>query len=86
MQALLGVLFHSLGGAAAGSFYMPFNKVKKWAWESYWIVGGLFSWLIVPPLAAWITVPGFAEIIAASSNQILFIIYTMGLLWGIGGL
>ncbi len=86
MQALLGVLFHSLGGAAAGSFYMPFNKVKKWAWESYWIIGGLFAWLIVPPLAAWLTVPGFTEIIAASSNQVLFIIYIMGLLWGIGGL
>jgi L-rhamnose-H+ transport protein len=54
-------LFHSLGGFAAGSFYKPFDKVKNWDWESYWIVGGLFSWLIVPPLAAWITVPGFAE-------------------------
>ena len=31
MQAILGVLFHSLGGVAAGSFYMPYNKVKKWA-------------------------------------------------------
>lgn len=86
MQALLGVLFHSLGGIAAGSFYMPFNKVKGWAWESYWIIGGLFSWLIVPPLAAWITVPGFAEIIAAGSRQILFFTFLMGLLWGIGGL
>jgi len=86
MQALLGVLFHSLGGVAAGSFYMPYNKVKGWAWESYWIVGGLFSWLIVPPLAAWLTVPGFAEIIAASSHQILFFTFIMGLLWGVGGL
>jgi len=51
MQVLLGILYHSLGGIASGSFYMPFNKVKKWSWESYWIVGGLFSWLIVPPLA-----------------------------------
>jgi L-rhamnose-H+ transport protein len=86
MQALLGVLFHSIGGIASGSFYMPFNKVKGWAWESYWIVGGLFSWLIVPPLAAWLTVPGFAEIIAAGSDQILFITFLMGLMWGIGGL
>ncbi len=86
MQALLGVLFHSLGGIAAGSFYMPYNKVKGWAWESYWIIGGVFSWLIVPPLAAWLTLPGFAEIIAASSNQILFFTYAMGLLWGVGGL
>ena len=86
MQALLGVLFHSLGGVAAGSFYMPYNKVKGWAWESYWIVGGIFSWLIVPPLAAWLTVPGFAGIIAASSNEILFFTFIMGLLWGVGGL
>lgn len=86
MHVLLGILYHSLGGIASGSFYMPYNKVKGWAWESYWIVGGLFSWLIVPPLAAWITVPGFAEIIVASSNQILFFTFTMGLLWGVGGL
>ncbi len=86
MQALLGILYHSIGGIASGSFYMPYNKVKGWAWESYWIVGGIFSWLIVPPLAAWLTVPGFAEIIAASSSQVLFITFLMGLLWGVGGL
>ncbi len=86
MQALLGIIFHSIGGFASGSFYMPFNKVKGWAWESYWIVGGLFSWLIVPPIAAYLTIPGFAEIIAASSSQILFFTFLMGLLWGIGGL
>ena len=50
------------------------------------MVGGLFSWLIVPPIAAWLTVPGFAEIIAASSSQILFFTFLMGLLWGVGGL
>ena len=86
MQVLLGILYHSLGGIASGSFYMPFNKVKGWAWESYWIVGGLFSWLIVPPLAAWLTLPGFVEILAAGSDQILFFTFLMGLLWGIGGL
>ena len=72
MQALLGIIYHSIGGFASGSFYMPYNKVKGWAWESYWIVGGLFSWLIVPPLAAYLTVPGFYEIIIASSNKIFY--------------
>ncbi len=86
MHALLGVFYHTIGGVASGSFYMPFNKVKGWAWESYWIIGGLFSWLIVPPLAAYLTIPGFAEIIAHSSRQILFLTFIMGLLWGIGGL
>lgn len=86
MQALLGVLFHSLGGVAAGSFYMPYNKVKGWAWESYWMVGGLMSWLIIPPIAAWLTVPGFNEIISNASGSLLFFTYGMGLLWGVGGL
>ncbi len=86
MQALLGIIYHSLGGIASGSFYMPFNKVKGWAWESFWIVGGLFSWLIVPPIAAYLTVPGFMDIIAAASGKIVFFTFVMGLLWGIGGL
>jgi L-rhamnose-H+ transport protein len=86
MQAILGVLFHSLGGVAAGSFYMPYIKVKGWAWESYWMVGGLMSWLIIPPIAAWLTVPGFTEIIANASGSLLFFTYAMGLLWGVGGL
>lgn len=86
MNAILGVLFHSLGGFAAGSFYMPYDKVKGWAWESYWIIGGIFSWLIVPPLAAWLTVPGFIEIIGSSSGYIISVTYTMGIIWGIGGL
>ena len=86
MQAILGVLFHFLGGFASGSFYMPYKKVKGWSWESYWIVGGIFSWLIVPPLAAWITIPDFWAIISQTSGSTLFYTYLFGLLWGIGGL
>ena len=86
MQVLLGLFFHSIGGFASGSFYMPFKKVKDWAWESYWLIGGFFSWLIIPPLAAWLTVPGFVQIIGSASHNILALSYTMGLIWGIGGL
>jgi L-rhamnose-H+ transport protein len=86
MGAFFGVLFHFLGGFASGSFYIPYKKVKGWAWESYWIIGGLFSWLIVPPLAAYLTIPGFTEIIAATDGGIIGLTYFFGLLWGIGGL
>ena len=86
MQVILGVIFHFIGGFASGSFYMPFKKVRGWAWESYWIIGGIFSWLIVPPLAAWLTIPGFSEIIANTSTSTLAYTYLFGLLWGIGGL
>lgn len=86
MQVILGVIFHFIGGAASGSFYMPYKKVKGWSWESYWIVGGLFSWLIVPPLAAAFTVPNFWSIISQTDASILVYTYIFGLLWGIGGL
>jgi len=45
---LIGVVFHWLGGLASGSFYVPFRAVRKWSWETYWLVGGVFSWIIVP--------------------------------------
>ncbi len=86
MQAIFGIIFHFIGGFASGSFYTPYKKVKGWAWESYWIVGGIFSWLIVPPLAAWLTIPNYSDIIASAPQSVLFYTYLFGLLWGIGGL
>lgn len=86
MGVILGVFFHFIGGFASGSFYSIFKGVKKWSWESYWIIGGIFSWLIVPPLAAFITIPDFAKIIASGNTSMLWITFFLGVLWGIGGL
>lgn len=86
MQLILGVCFHLTGGFAAGSFYIPYKKVKGWAWESYWITGGIFSWLILPPLAAWLTIPDFILIIRQADAPVLGLTFLFGLLWGIGGL
>lgn len=86
MQVILGVIYHFIGGFASGSFYIPYKKVRGWSWESYWILGGLFSWLIVPPLAAYLTIPNFSSIIAQTDFSVLKWTYIMGVLWGIGGL
>jgi L-rhamnose-H+ transport protein len=86
MQAILGIIFHFIGGFASGSFYMPYKKVRGWSWESFWIIGGLFSWLIVPPVAVYLTLPCFAAIIKSTPGGIIGATFLMGLLWGIGGL
>ncbi len=86
MEAIIGIFYHFIGGFASGSFYIPYKKVKGWAWESYWIIGGLFSWLIVPFIAAYATVPDFMGIITAADESTLFWTFVMGILWGIGGL
>lgn len=86
MNVLLGIIFHSLGGFASGSFYMPYNRVKGWSWEIFWLVGGLFSWLIMPFVLTLITVPHFSHFIATADGGLLRIVFLLGLLWGIGGL
>ncbi len=86
MQALLGIIFHSLGGASSGSWYMPYNLVKKWRWEVYWIVGGLFSWLIMPFIAVLLTTPQWQGILSAADSSVVRTTYILGVFWGIGGL
>ncbi len=86
MNVILGILFHSLGGGASGSWYMPYNWVKQWRWEIYWITGGIFSWLIMPFLAVILTIPDWQGILQASSGSVIRNTYIMGLLWGVGGL
>src|ERR1700742_3168582 len=48
MNPLLGLIYHWLGGLASASFYIPYRGVKKWSWETYWLVGFFFSWIIAP--------------------------------------
>jgi len=83
---VLGVFFHWLGGLAAGSFYVPYRGVKGWAWETYWLAGGFFSWIIAPWVLALLLVPEPTAILRQATGQCLFWTYFFGVLWGIGGL
>ncbi len=82
----LGVFLHAVGGFAAGSFYIPFKKVRGWAWESYWFVGGVFSWIVAPLVIGYLTVPGLLSLLKNIEPACLFWTYLFGVLWGIGGL
>ncbi len=82
----LGVFFHWLGGLASGSFYVPYKGVKLWAWETYWLAGGFFSWIIAPwILASFLTKDLFA-VLGQAPPAALFWAFFFGLLWGVGGL
>ena len=83
---VLGVIFHWLGGLASGSFYVPFRAVKRWSWETYWMVGGVFSWIVVPWLLGSLMTGALPATLRETPASTLFWVYTFGVLWGFGGL
>jgi L-rhamnose-H+ transport protein len=82
----LGVFFHWLGGLASGSFYVPYRGVKRWSWETYWLVGGVFSWIIAPWVLGGFLTRDLLAVLSEASGRTLFWAFFFGLLWGIGGL
>ena len=83
----LGLIFHWLGGLASASFYLPYRGVKKWAWETYWLAGGFFSWIIAPWVLAWFMTNDLLQVLRETPlYPTLFWTYMFGVLWGFGGL
>jgi L-rhamnose-H+ transport protein len=88
MNPLLGIGLIALGSVGAASFYVPFKKVKKWAWESYWLSQGVAAWLIAPWVFAFFTVPDgtLLKILSDSPTSAKLLAMLFGALWGVGGL
>jgi L-rhamnose-H+ transport protein len=88
MSAMQGILLMAIGSLGAASFYVPFKKVKKWAWESYWIMQGVAAWLVAPLVFAWFTIPDGAlfQVLADAPDEPKWLAIMFGALWGIGGL
>ncbi len=82
----LGVFFHWLGGLASGSFYVPYKGVRHWAWETYWLAGGFFSWIIAPWILALVLTKDLLAVLGQAPASALFWAFFFGLLWGVGGL
>jgi L-rhamnose-H+ transport protein len=82
----VGVLLHAIGGLAAASFYIPYKAVKHWAWEVFWIIGGVFSWLIAPWVFALWLVPQTPDVLRHSPPDAIFWTVIFGIIWGVGGL
>lgn len=88
MKIFIGLLIIAIGAFCQSSSYVPINKIKQWSWESYWIVQGIFAWLIFPLLGALLAVPEGAslfQVYAGHPTDTLLTIF-FGVLWGVGGL
>ena len=88
MNLVFGLLIIAIGSFCQSSSYVPINKIKEWSWESYWIVQGVFAWLVFPILGALLAVPAgesLTGLFSAHGHDALMT-FIFGILWGIGGL
>ena len=89
MGTIIGLIIIAIGAFCQSSSYVPINKVKDWSWETYWLVQGLFAWLVLPLLGALLAVPegeSLYGLFAGAPSFNLWMTVLFGALWGIGGL
>ena len=89
MEIVLGLLIIAIGAFCQSSCYVPINKIKSWSWESYWLVQGIFAWLLFPLLGALLAVPSghsLCELFTGGHAFSVCMTVLFGVLWGIGGL
>ncbi|MDR3628417.1 MAG: L-rhamnose/proton symporter RhaT [Ignavibacteriaceae bacterium] len=86
MESIISIVLMAIGSACAASFYVPIKKVRGWSWESYWIVQGVFSWIVAPWIFALFTVPNLGRVLISSPAGAVFYTLLFGMLWGVGGL
>jgi L-rhamnose-H+ transport protein len=86
MEQVIGIILHSIGGFSSASFYVPSHKVRKWAWETYWITLGFVAWMVMPTIGGLLTTPDLWRIFSGSPRNGMLWSYVFGVLWGFGGL
>ena len=89
MEILIGLLIIAVGAFCQSSCYVPINRIKDWSWESYWIVEGVFAWLVFPFLGALLAVPeghSLTDLFTAENSFDISMTILFGALWGVGGL
>ena len=86
MNTIIGLIIIAIGSMGQSSSYVPINKVKDWSWENFWLVQGVFAWLVFPVLGALLanSAPELMQIYGANAGAAWQSV-GYGVLWGIGG-
>ncbi|MDE6857412.1 MAG: rhamnose/proton symporter RhaT, partial [Alistipes sp.] len=88
MNTFLGLIIIALGSFCQSSSYVPINKVREWSWESFWLVQGIFAWLVFPLSGALLAVPAGSSLgtVLSADPAAALEAAGYGVLWGVGGL
>ena len=86
MNTIIGLIIIALGSFGQSSSYVPIKKIKSWSWESFWLVQGVFAWLVFPLLGALLAIPEGQSLFDLWGSGGAFNAMFFGVLWGVGGL
>jgi L-rhamnose-H+ transport protein len=86
INIFFGIILIATGAFSAGSFAVPFGKIKGWQWETYWMVFSLGAYIILPFIACLIFAPNWLDSIKSTPPNVLVIVFLLGAVYGIGNL
>ncbi len=88
MNTIIGLVIIAIGSLGQSSSYVPINKVKNWSWECFWLIQGIFAWLVFPFVGALLAMPDGLSLFDVYLQESVAVYKSIGygILWGIGGL
>lgn len=86
MEKIIGLIIIAIGSFGQSSSYVPIKKINAWHWESFWLVQGVFAWLVFPLMGANLGVGEGGNLMELWSDKHSLVVVGYGILWGVGGL
>lgn len=83
---ILGTLLHACGAAGAALCYSPQRYVRRWSWQTYWLLQAAVCWLVLPCVFAALTIPDLRAVLAEAPRAAMVHSYLLGVLYGVGGI
>jgi L-rhamnose-H+ transport protein len=86
---IAGAGLHSVGAALAANCYAPQKFIKRWSWETFWIVQAAFCWLIWPVIGAVATIPELTAVLNEAWQtcpKVLVYSFLFSMAYGVGGI
>ena len=84
-QPMLGVGLHSVGALLSANCYAPQKYLRRWSWETYWMIQAAWCWLLWPVIGALLTIPHLAQVINEAPKLPMLFCCLMGIAYGVGG-
>lgn len=86
LYIIFGIILIAVGAFSAGSFAVPFEKIKGWHWETYWLIFSGGGYILFPLMSCILFVPNWLKTLQNTPPNVLITVFLLGAVYGIGNL